>query len=360
MTSAKRLGIYVNDKYGWLFPEDVSFFAFRHFVETSWPILSRYELLVTDRTAEILNQIKRDLKGKGSGPDWKLSQFQNSRVLVNELVKSSQQDVERMLFFLDPYIYEKEIGDLLVLRDAVAQHGQKLHINCSAQLWAEREWEALVGIKSKFLVGADDAIVLLRQSSTQEIDRFILRNLPKVMHFPRLVFTSQTRQSMINLLDNAKQFAYITPETFSRIQDMEILLSENQDAGDGFYLFASAGAREDRKNRLYLTDKNWDAPENGNCRIYFTEKKWDILHEIGSLLVRIYAYVRDIQMGGRMCHLVACPGHNPEPEQAKALEDLICLLAAPQAKVNLILDPQTAEEWMQPPLESRMATEMIQ
>ncbi len=329
----KKLGVHVSDKCKTVVPNGKDWFEFRLFVKTFWKLLSEYTLVVSETTAIILAEVERDLKRQGEQPLWDLEVSSNSRVLKNKLVAASKEEIERILLFLDPEKLESEMASLWILRETVVEHGQKMNINLGAILWAERQWKTQQGIDSRFSIGADDAIVLLRQNSSRAIDRFALSHLDKVMLFPRLIFTGRTRASITEFVEAAKASASLTREAYDRMQAIAALLGDlrngQDEIGGKCHLIACAG-RSEKMDRVYLTEKIWDG-----------------MQDIASLLVTKYSNKGPGKIADRLCHVIACPGHNPGRTEVKALENLIRVCADPHMRVNLVLNQETAEDWMQ-------------
>jgi hypothetical protein len=295
MTSSRnKLGLYVSRSCRAASPHGKGWFEFRLFAKKFWRLLSTYTLLVSESTAGILEEVSRDLReSEGVEVRWDLDIYPkpNSIVsLVNKLVASSREEVERILVFLDPQA-PAELESLFVLREAIAQHGQKLHINLGAPVWAEREWKAVLGLESKSLIAAGDAIVLLGQKHSLKIDRFALTYFEKVLLFPNFVIPVTARSMISELLKTVNSPASLPRTTCGETPELASLLFANY--------FNTGGGYMDR----------------------------------------------------RLCHVVICPGSNRARMQRQSMEEFISMCADPRLRINLMLNKETAEEWIQQPFE---------
>jgi hypothetical protein len=298
--SQTKLGLYVSDWCRRAVPHGKGWFEFHLFVKTYWQLLSMYKLLVSETTARILEEVAADIKSSnGVEPRWSLEKFQNSRVLVNRLVATNKEEAERILLFLDPHKLESEMDSLWVLREAVAEHEQKLNINLGARLWMEKELMLHKGTQSKPLIGANDAIVFVGQNPSLAIDRFAVKHLEKVVLFPRLILTGRIRSTITECLRAANTSAHL---------------------------------------------------RNGSA---------EGMEGIAQFLVRDYFNTRQRKLEDKLCHVIACPGRN-RGEQGKAMEEFIRICADPHMRVNLMLNQETAEEWIQQPFEYRESQPVLQ
>ncbi|PYP87937.1 MAG: hypothetical protein DMG65_15910 [Candidatus Angelobacter sp. Gp1-AA117] len=333
----KKLGFYVSDKCKEVQPSGKDFFDIRHFIRIYWQVLSNYILLVSESTAIVLHQVELELKSQGKRPQWQLEVFNTPRSLVCELVAKNKEEVARILLFLDPDRPENEIESLFVLREAVAQHSQTLYINLGARLWAEREYKAIQGMHHRFVVGVDDAIVLFRQNSTRAIDHFASKHLDKIMLFPNLILTSRTQTGFNDFLNAVNAPASLTGEAYERMQDIANLIEEKR----------LSCSHDEFGGRLHMI-----ACAPGRQSLYLTEGAVYGMQDITKVLVKNYFYSGHGGTEDSLCHILACPGYHAERTDIEALKQLIKICTDPHMRVNLVLNQQTAEEWIEPPYES--------
>lgn len=289
MASQKKIGLHVSDACKTSMPDGKDWFEFRSFVRTYWQLLSEYRLLVSLNTAAILNEFADDLERScGIEVPWDLEVYPNRRLLVNRLVASNREEIGRVLFFLDPRNLEYEMESLFTLREAIAEHGQKLNINLGTGLWAEREQRAYSGIEQTPFIGTDDAIAFVGQSSSLAIDRFAVKHLENVLLFPRLISMRHTWATIAEYLKAVDAVSYLVNEAYDRTED------------------------------------------------------------IASSLVNSYLNYGKPAMEGKLCHVIACPGRSREQSLRQDIERFIHVCANPRMRINLMLNKETAEEWIRP------------
>ncbi|HEX7288737.1 MAG TPA: hypothetical protein VF532_21310 [Candidatus Angelobacter sp.] len=287
MSSKSRLGLYVSDKCERAAPNGKPWLEFRAFVRKYWPLLSNYTLLVSEKTQKILEEISADLqRSTGVAPQWKLEVSRNPTALRFALHGMSEKELERILFFLDPENLKDEWEKLFMLRLAIAQRGQKLNINCGAWLWAEKEWAENCGVQCKSEIHSDDAIVFLGQDPSWMLDRFVLEHLETVMLFNHRILTSRVRPAFGEYL---------------KIAEPRHLLKGTSNAGP----------------------------------------------KVASFLLADYFYGTFPQRQDKLCHVVYCAGRQRERAYGSELESLIETCADPRMRINLMINWETAEEWIQ-------------
>ncbi|HEY6249613.1 MAG TPA: hypothetical protein VI685_06605 [Candidatus Angelobacter sp.] len=286
---AKKLGLYVSYSCKNHRPEGKQWFEFRRFARTYWQILSNYILLVSDVTAMSLREVARDLKRDGAEPRWDIEVARNHRALATRLIATNKEEVERILLFLDPERLSDELENLWILQQSAAENGQKLYINWGVHLWAERESKMRLGIRDKSLIGNDDAIVLVGHGSGPPVDRFVLKGLEKVMLFPWVILTGGPLATISDICKSRESTAAQTNQTSDAMLDSASAFVEN-------YLNTSGSQASDK-----------------------------------------------------LCHVIACQGRNQM--MGKAMQDFIRVCANPRMHVNLMLNKETVEEWIQQPFE---------
>jgi hypothetical protein len=300
MTQRPKLGLYGNDKWKSCESTGKRWPDFQLFAKRYWKLLSKYTLVVSETTAASLSKVASELMLEGIDPQWHLDSYSN-RGFIARLTATHREEIERVLLFLDSQNLEEEIESLWILRQAIAEHGQKLNINYrGACQWAESEVNAVENLQSKSLIGANDGIVLVGQKPGLAIDRFAIKHLERVALFPRLVLPSLTRAAIGRLL-SAAEIQVNIPEHTSTTEDIMSFLVAN------YFRAGFARANED------------------------------------------------------VCHVIVCPGRYRERKE-EGMEALIQVCTDPHMKVNLMLNKETAEEWIlrQRPFEIQHRSSSIQ
>ncbi len=288
------LGFYVDDRCKTAAPNGKPWLEVREFVRVYWPLLSTYRLLVSENTKEILRKLAAEIKLKhGVELEWNLDVSPNSRALTIKLTAANKEQVGRILFFLDPDKVAEQWEGLDMLRQAAAGHGQKLHINRGAGVWAETEWAARHGIQKKPEIGVDDAIVLVGRGLA--MDRFAAKYLEKLLLFPFRIVPSGTRTAIAELAQAANAPADVIADVLNRTS------------------------------------------EGGP--------------EIASSFVVNHFGTMWREMPYKLCHVIACPCRYRNQPRETDMEEFLRVCADPLMRVNLMVNHETAEEFIQRPLE---------
>jgi hypothetical protein len=270
-------------------------------VRLYWRVLLNYTLLVSESTAAILYEVGLEIeKADGERPLWDVEISDNRRVLVGKLALTGKEEMERLLLFFDPKSMPQELESLWVLRQGAAERGQKFHINFyGAYHWAEREARFLNHFENRPVIGANDAIVFVGHKPGSMLDRFASKHLDKVILFPNFILPPETREIM-----------------------------------DGLF-------------------KKLDLP------IALSERTWATIEHITKLLWDNYRHAGPHRAEVDLCHVIVCPG--PKNQQIDgALQELIRVCANPEMKVNLLLDEETASEWIEQPFKCDESSSTIQ
>jgi hypothetical protein len=298
MSVRKTLAIDLSYECFKPYPQGKPWFDFRSFVRAYWQLLAGYDLLVSYETQRIVLEVAAEIeKLTGMEVRLKTKVLGSSRATRSDIANRAGGEIDRVLCFLDP----KRLLDQLqgVPVRMMSERGHKIHVNFGAALWADSEWRlrtAAVQHQSEIRFG--EAFVIVEDNAIVPILEFTKEHCGALRLFPQIMTTTN-----IKII-------------------MEAVLNAT----------ATKEAKEtDEKRRLTV----------------FRDSPYGELIGIGHQIVRDYYNVPPLRMHptrSLACHVVALAHYQDEPgiRMQKFLE--IC--ADPHLRVNLLLNKQTADEWI--------------
>jgi hypothetical protein len=277
---------------------------FRSFVRDYWELLTSYRLLVSEQTRIILLDVAAEIKKKeGKDVDFTIEDLGNPRVTRNKIADRRGGEIEQVLWFLDPKsLLEQLKTEPLKM---MSERGQKIRINFGAALWAEQQWKLrTTAIQPQSEINSGESIVMVEENALEILFEFMKGHLNAVRLFPHIMTTDHIKRVMEAMVK-------------------------------------TRGTQPSRKT------EELRAPEKAPRVSVYKDNPHGELIGIGRQIVQGYYNVSPLRMRPALsssCHVVAFTDYEDQP--GIQMQKFYEMCADPRLKVNLLLNPQTAEDWI--------------
>lgn len=308
MASRKTLGIVVVPQC-FTNSQTKTWFDFRTFVRTYWELLSTYTLLVSSDTKAILLEISAEFRALGIKVNFIMEDLGNSRTTLNNIANQKAGEIERILLFLDPKDVRNQL-EMAPLR-MISERGHLVHLNFGAALWAECTSQP-AAVRPYPEIRPVESLVFVEENASAPMFDFLARHFGAICLFPEVLVTRGIK-SMFDFI---------------------------------FQQRPKPKAGENKKNEK---NENEDE-ENREPVIYVPEMSPDSeLTAIGKcIMARSYnwkAFEMHPARGARY-HVVTFTDYLNNHAPGPAMQTFYEVCADPRLRVNLLINPQTAVDWI--------------
>jgi hypothetical protein len=302
MTYRPKLAIDLSAECFKPYPGVKPWLDFRSFVRDYWELLTTYRLLVSEQTKVILLDVAAEItKREGKGVHFTIEDLGNPRVTRNQIANRREGEIEQVLWFLDPKSLLEQLKTAPL--KMMSERGQKIRINFGAALWAEQQWKlhnAVIHQRSEIHFG--ESIVMVEENALGTLFEFMKNHLDAIRLFPHIM-----------TIDHIKKI-------------MEAMVK------------AKGPSRKSEEVR---------GPEKEPRVSICKDSPHGELIGIGRQIVQGYYNAPPVRMRPTLsssCHVVAFTDYEDQP--GIQMQKFYEMCTDPRLKVNLLLNPQTAIDWI--------------
>jgi|SRR6476660_2203833 hypothetical protein len=281
------------------YPQGKPWLDFRSFVRTYWQLLAGYNLLVSYETQRILLEVAAEIKKlTGMEVRFETEVLGSSRATRSNIANRAGGEIDRVLCFLDPKRLLNQLQGVPL--KMMSERGHKIHVNFGAALWGDSEWRLrTTAVQHQSEIRFGEAFVIVEDNAIVPVLEFTKEHFGALRLFPQIMTTTN-----IKIIIEAVLNATATDQT----------------------------KETDEKHRLTV----------------FKGSPYGELIAIGHQIVRDYYNVPPLRMHPARslpCHVVALTHYQDEP--GIRMQKFFEICADPHLRVNLLLNKQTADEWIQ-------------
>jgi hypothetical protein len=304
MTFRPRLAIDLSSECFRPHPLGKPWLDFRSFVRNYWQLLIGYRLLVSDQAKIVLLEVAAEIKARtGTEVHFEIEDMGSPRGTRGKIADRKKEEIEQILLFLDPKSVLEQLKTVPLRM--MSERGHRVRINFGAALWAEREWKLRTAVvRHQSEIHSGEAIVMVEENAIGPLFEFIKQHLDAIRLFPRIMTTASIK-TVLDAVSHTK-----------------------------------------RAKRTTAAKETDEANEEPRVSV-FKDSPHGELFGIGNQILQDYYNVPPLCMHPAQsspCHVVAFTDYEGQPEIQMQKFYEIC--ADPRSKVNLLLNKQTAEDWV--------------